>query len=333
MSKELIQAIRTNNQTGVEQLIKEGAAINYKDETPEYKDWTPLHHCIFKAGPYPGKWVDTARLLLAHGADPEAADGYGNTPALFAIKYYAFDIFNLLVQKGVDLYAVNKQGLNALDIIFNSYYRERQLDEDHINDEEDEEQREAILRGEGEALKRLFVRLDTIIKNGYDVNAGKYSAAFCTVCEITDNNLPAKVLPWLFENGANALEEIGEHKAPLLDEVIYRKLPLDIILAMVNKIGINHVFETFNYVTPLVIAVEHNNLPLVQKLIELGVDLGSGNEHALRHACFRGRFEIVQCLVEAGANIQVIDANGNTPLSYAREKGFQEIVDYLNSCK
>jgi ankyrin repeat protein len=330
MSKELIQAIRTNNQAGFEQLIKEGADVNYKDETPEYKHWTPLHHCIFKASGRPGKWVDTAGLLLAHGADWEAADWYGNTPALLAIKFYAFDIFNLLVQKGVNLHAVNKQEKNAFDIILDRYFTERRLDEDHIDDEDDEEQKEAILRGEGEALKRLFVRLETIIKNGYDVNYGKYSAAFVAVCEITDNNLPVKVLTWLFENGANVLEAIGEYNTPLFCEVVSRKLPLEIILAMVNKIGVNHVFESYNDLTLLVIAVEDNNLPLVQKLIELGADIDTQDGFALRHACFRGHFDVIKCLVEAGANIDVVDVNDNTPVSYAQQNGFQEIVDYLN---
>src|ERR1044072_1164762 len=147
MSKELIQAVLKNDQAGVEQLINQGADVNYKDDTPHYKDWTPLHHCIFKAGPYPGKWVDTARLLLEHGADLEAADGYGNTPALFAIKFYALDILSLLIQNGANLHAVNLTNQTAVDIILYKYFDEQRLDEDHINDEE-EEQQQAIQRGE-----------------------------------------------------------------------------------------------------------------------------------------------------------------------------------------
>ncbi len=41
--------------------------------------------------------------------------------------------------------------------------------------------------------------------------------------------------------------------------------------------------------------------------------------------------QIVQVLVDAGADVNIADKEGVTPLQHARQKGFHEIVEILKS--
>ena len=115
----------------------------------------------------------------------------------------------------------------------------------------------------------MLKRIDTMIANGYDLNSGKFSAAFCAVLEISENKLPAKVLPFLFENGANPLEYIKGKQGnfPILDEIVYRKLPVHIMVDIVDRIGLSYKYADFKNVTPFVLAVVYNYSELVEKLI------------------------------------------------------------------
>lgn len=207
--QELITAVKKTDIERVEILIKEGVDLNCKDDDQSSYGlyWTPLHHCIFKGGSSQSKkYTDIAELLLQNGAAIEAVNYTGETPVLFAIKYFALDILELLVKSGANIYAVNNEKRNAFDVVLERYYYDQRLDEDHIGDEEDEAVKAAILKGEGESFTYMCRRIDALVKNGYDLNAGKYSAAFCTLLEIGENNLPAKTLTYLFDKGANPVE-------------------------------------------------------------------------------------------------------------------------------
>ena len=50
---------------------------------------------------------------------------------------------------------------------------------------------------------------------------------------------------------------------------------------------------------------------------------------ALHHACHGGHLEIVDILLEAGANINAVCLSGGTPLNRAIESSRVELVQYL----
>ena len=208
MTKEqdLITAIKAGDLTSVEKLIKEGADLNYKDEDQNSYGytWPLLHHCIFTASSRLNEVYTTiAALLLDNGADIEAVNFSGETPALFAIKYFVPGIFDLLIQKGANINAINNQQYNLFDIVLDRYYYDQELDMDHIDEETDKKVKAAIKKGEGTSLTCMFKRIDALVKNGYDLNDGKYSTALCALFEIKKKKLPAKALYYLFDKGAN----------------------------------------------------------------------------------------------------------------------------------
>lgn len=89
--------------------------------------------------------------------------------------------------------------------------------------------------------------------------------------------------------------------------------------ADVEQRGLYEVPEdhTFHYVTPLWCAVVSGKLPMVKYLIRIGCDINATSDSGstpVRSACFMTHVEIVQYLVEAGANIKKPNINGGTCL-------------------
>ncbi len=336
-AQELIAAIKQADLNSVEKLIKEEVNLNYKDDDQDSYGlyWTPLHHCVFKGGSsQSGKYTDMAALLLQNGAAIESVNYTGETPVLFAVKYYALDIVDLLVKSGANIYAVNNEKQNAFDVVLDRYYYDQRLDEDHIGDEEDETVKAAIQKGEGQSLTYMFKRIDALVKNGYDLNAGKYSTALCALFEIEQKKLPAKALYYLFDKGANPREYITTKEGdlfPMFEGAVRRKLPVEILVEMAKRIGLNYAFEQFANYTPLLFAILHDNIALVKSLIALGADIHFQDDRPLRVACNLGKQEITEYLVEQGAIVNFVDQHGNTPIAYAEKGGFTEIVDYLKS--
>jgi uncharacterized protein len=58
--------------------------------------------------------VETARRLLAEGADPNAADKAGFTPLHFAASGYSVDVARVLLDGGADVSLENKHGNTPL---------------------------------------------------------------------------------------------------------------------------------------------------------------------------------------------------------------------------
>lgn len=71
---------------------------------------------------------------------------------------------------------------------------------------------------------------------------------------------------------------------------------------------------------PLCDAVIHNDLKEFNELIASGVDVDErdyNNLPALFYACQNGQYEMAKSLIQNGANIEIKDRFGKTPLSMA----------------
>ena len=85
--------------------------------------------------------------------------------------------------------------------------------------------------------------------------------------------------------------------------------------------------------TDLFDAAEAGNLERVRLLLEQGVDKnqigGLWKETAIGIAASNGYLDIVQCLVEQGADVEKTDKDGNTPIIDASHNGHLRVVCYL----
>lgn len=105
---EIFSLIKSNNIESVQQLIKQKANINIKNQD----GYTPLHLAAT------GGNLNIAKLLINNGANINAKDQQDSTPLhavqqLFARKDYE-EIAKLLIEKGADFNAKNKSGNTPL---------------------------------------------------------------------------------------------------------------------------------------------------------------------------------------------------------------------------
>ncbi len=89
------------------------------------------------------------------------------------------------------------------------------------------------------------------------------------------------------------------------------------------EIDKDHVLGIYHL---LAFTTARNNLQMVKKFVESGIDIHENSEYALRTACEYGYLEIVAYLVDCGADYRVLD---NSAINNASKEGHLEVVKYL----
>ena len=140
----------------------------------------------------------------------------------------------------------------------------------------------------------------------------------------------------LIESGAdvNAMDNISD--SPYLYagaegrlEILRMTLDHGADLASVNRYG----------GTALIPAAHHGHVETVRELLQTATDIDHVNNlgwTALLEAVILGDggpvyIEIVRLLLEAGANAEIADHDGVTPLVHAKQRGYAEITELLSS--
>lgn len=98
-----------------------------------------------------------------------------------------------------------------------------------------------------------------------------------------------------------------------------------------NGANINKV-NAFSLESPLHIAVTRGRLDLVNILLEYGADIGAVDQYGqspLHLAVRTGHVNIVENLLQRGANIDAVDRNGATPLLLAVQHRYVNLVSIL----
>jgi ankyrin repeat protein len=82
----------------------------------------------------------------------------------------------------------------------------------------------------------------------------------------------------------------------------------------------------------LMLAIETEKVEIVQSLIEAGADVNQTDEDGwtpIMYATLEGYFDIVKILIEAGADVNSESSSGEYALYIANYSNHQEIVKYL----
>ena len=231
--------------------------------------------------------IESAKVLLAAGADVNGVTGYGWSPLLIATQNRNYKLGAYLLENGADPNLANKGGWVPLYLatdnrnIENGDYPVRKPDMDHLD----------------------FIKL--LLDKGANVNA-----------RVKDSTETRTVFTnqWLSEDGATAFLRASQSGDLVL---------LKLLLARGADPKINTVLN----VTPLQVAAgigwvegvttewsEQSNLETVKLLLDLGIDpniQANTGRVALHGAAHKGRPAVVQMLVDHGAKLDVRDY-GNT---------------------
>ena len=186
---------------------------------------------------------------------------------------------------------------------------------------------EAAARGDLESVKRLLGR-------GVDVDSRDAQGRTAVTAAVYADDL--EMVQTLIEAGADVDIQDDMRTSAFLAtgetgnvEILRAVLRADPDLTRTNRFG----------GTALIPAADRGHVEVVRELVRTAIDLDHVNDlgwTALLEAVILGdggatHQEIVRILVDAGADIEIADADGVTPLEHARRSGYDEIVRILRS--
>lgn len=244
--------------------------------------------------------ADIVRMLLDAGAPIEQADADGVTPLLIAVLNGAFESARVLVERGANVNAMDWYGQTPLF----SAIDWRNLDVPGPTRDNGVD-REAALD---------FIKL--LLAKGADVNAR------------TRESLPVR--RWVLRLGSLSWADFTG-QTPFLRAAFSGDVT---VMRLLLAYGADANIPTYNGTTPLMAAAGVNwtvaqtfdegpeaLLEAVKICWEQGNDVNAVNSmglQAVHAAANRGSNDIIQFLVEKGARLDRADAQGRTPLTWAR---------------
>jgi ankyrin repeat protein len=227
--------------------------------------------------------IESAKLLIAAKADINQTTEYGWTPLLVAVNNRNYQLAKLLIDNGADVNLANKGGWTPLYLatdnrnIEGGDYPVPKPDMDHL-----------------ELIKLLLAK-------GADPNA-----------KVRENTLTRTIftMQWFYENGATAFVRAAQSSDTVLMKLLldYKADPKAVTAqgdnALTASAGIGWVDGVTYERSP------KENLEAVRMLLDLGLDPNSANQEGrtpLMGAALKGRTDVIQLLVDRGANLDARD--------------------------
>jgi len=161
-----------------------------------------------------------------------------------------------------------------------------------------------------------------------DVKSKSYPGSNALMIAIHPNN--PKVFDLLLEHGANVNARDDEGVTVLMYAANMGNVRAAKIL-LENGANINDVSNAGQ--TALIIAAARG-FDIVNLLLEYGADVnvkGADNETALMSAVILGSEDTIKILLDKGADVAVADREGNTALAYAKKFNREDIVTMLKN--
>jgi len=324
-------------------LIEHGADVN----TQAKNGLSPLS-CASWHG-----FSDSVRILLDNGADIESRDNDRRTPLFYAVFGKHRDIVTLLIERGAD---VNTQANNGISpVSFASKLGFTEIVRILLDNGAD------IKSRDNDGFTPLFYAVDgkhhdvvmLMVECGADVNTQGKNGLSPLSCA-SGHGFPDSVR-LLLDNGADIESRDNDHRTPLFYAVGGKHC--DIVTLLIER-GADVNTQDNNGMSPFIHAsrrgfaeivrilldggadiesrVNEDRLPFyavipIPLLIELEVDINN-HRSPLSYASGLGFTEIVQILLDNGADIESRDSDGRTPLFYAVVAEHHDLAALLIKC-
>ncbi|RCK74497.1 MAG: hypothetical protein IGBAC_1445 [Ignavibacteriae bacterium] len=243
--------------------------------------------------------IDLIKIGIKYKLDIDDQNIYGNTPLHIAVVNADTNLIKLLLDYKADLNIQNEDGNTPLHL----------------------------------ALVNNRVDASSLLLN-YDIKVNKVNRDGFTplhyAAELGDIQFVIKLL----EKRADINVYNKDGNSPLLI-AIYNK-HFDIVNYLIEK-NANTDSRNKIGITPLYLAVEYNNLDLVKNLlskkVRTNIELLDSKMTPLHIAVENGYIDIIKLLIENGANVDVKNSEGDTPLHIALSNNFliqqNEIIKLL----
>jgi ankyrin repeat protein len=342
-------------------LLDKGMSVNVNSELGQ----TPLHSAALLGS------LRATEVLVRRGAAIDKTDGGGRTAVMYAARNGRLEVFRFLVENGAD---VNVSSRNTGSPLYQATVK-GQLEEmqylldngaDVNGNTDDWFNRPlyaAAVKQNLQTVKLLIERradvnistspydsqspsplhaaaqygnleiMDCLIKAGANVNVLDPDGATPLFCAVARDKTEAVI--HFIENGADVNTSICADRvqgwSTLHAATYYGNLE---IMDCLIKAGANVNVLDYESATPLLFAVVRDKTEAAIHLIENGANVNICADRAqgwspLHAAAQCGNLEIMNCLIKAGANVNVLESNGATPLYYAVGEDKTEAVIHL----
>ncbi|KAH8681113.1 ankyrin [Xylariales sp. PMI_506] len=281
----LISAVETRNSKLVEQLLDRGVSPDTNPESHSLREAVRHHD------------VETVRLLLLFGADPNIADKDGMTPLLSAIEESFFDGASMLLKYGADANLAGGRepvaplGLSILEDKFNfaRLLLTYGADANHLMADGDT----VLIKAIGKKLNKKFI--DMLLEYGSDAN-GKNKEGKSPLFEAI-TSARVEVVTSLLDHGANPNLPGPKH---MLWPATYQTACLKVLLARgADPKKAPGLME---------LAASINNIESVRVLLKAGVDPNAKKDGTYTPLCTSirdNRPDIFELLLSNGADPNV----------------------------
>ncbi|HXX01777.1 MAG TPA: ankyrin repeat domain-containing protein [Candidatus Acidoferrales bacterium] len=237
--------------------------------------------------------LDQRRIgeLISQGNDINAKDRYGQTALMAAAEKSNVEITRLLLAHHADVNATRNNGKTALVI--------------------------AAGQGSVEIVKLL-------LDKGADANIDSDEGRSALYYAIRSGN--GDIARLLVAGGADVNAETQRGETVLMEAAVSGRE--DIVRLLLEK-GAN-IKTTYEGTSILTAAAERSRCKIVRLLLDNGANANEENwEVLMRAAAYSRDTDCLQALLEKGANINVKDRAGQTPLFYAAQYGPVANVEWL----
>ena len=356
-SVALMFAAKEGHHSMVKRLIASGAHVNTKGEYNR----TLLHHAsmgghlnvvniLLNAGANIDEIDEdhsTALMLAAHkghhnivsqlianGANVDKKNGVGRTPLLIASEERHLEVIEKLLSAGAkvnepdDIY----NSTPLLCAVFNRYTKVTYLLLDHDADvtKQDDSGRTALhFAAETGQLEVV----DILLNKGAKVNIADKHHRTPLVLSALKNHYD--VMLHLITSGAD-VAQLTKHTSfstEVLSYAINRKHIGVIKILIANGIGIEGLLSTSPPMTALMWTAQKGYDSLTKQLILQGVNVNYQNPYghtALHFAAYRNNIQCGVLLVEAGADVSIVNKASQTPLDLSSNEFKDAILQTLS---
>ncbi|CAK9297911.1 unnamed protein product [Gordionus sp. m RMFG-2023] len=274
----------------VELLIKRGSSIEHRDK----KGFTPL---IISAT---SGQANIVQLLLNHGVNIEAqSDRTKDTALSLACSSGRFEVVEVLLNNGAYIEHRNVSDYTPLSL--------------------------AASGGHCNIIKLL-------LNHGAEINSRTGSKLGISPLMLAAMNGHLSAVKLLLDMGSDINAQIETNKNTALTLACFQGKHEVVSLFLEYKANIEHRAKTG--LTPLMEAASGGFVEVGRVLIEKGADVNaapvpSSRDTALTIAADKGHIKFVELLVQNGAQIEVKNKKGNSPLWLAANGGHLDVVQYL----
>jgi uncharacterized protein len=347
----IIDAAREAQPDIVRLLLSKGAPANVRD--PDRKNNTVLMEAAS------GSSVENVQLLIEAGADIQATNDEGQTAFMKAVRLdhrispaQRLPIIELLLSKGSDINQKDKQGKTPLLLSVDQYMNEsggykshpevvKYLLDHGANVQSANERGDTALMITVDAWQPPIEIPRLLIDRGINLNAQNKQGTTALMIAIGDGKLDLVNL--ILNKGADLNIKNVSGETALDTAVANGRVEIAKLLlargARSTRTYANEVELTKATIdAALLRSASATNLKEVRQQIEAGANLNARSKRGQTPLMLAvensyGRLEVVQLLIDRGADVNLVDEDGNSAVMIASEGNLSEAVTLLLASK